>query len=1032
MRLANPDQQMIGSGRDSSPFDSSPFGNASPRAFWQRGASPARFSSENWLDRSDSTASMSKRPSIEKLKQASRVKNSSMFAREQKNEYDPTSVPVVERPLAGNRPLSHVGGNAYGGRGIEGQRQENPNNYNKGHRRGQSSTQIPVMNPTSPDAPVTNKSEKSPSPSPSRNPASPTKSSLSTRPTHNTFPRNFDPNTSIWSDDDDTETRIIPSRPLRRQAKSVTFDTKPPEINEYEMVTPDPSVASVASGSREGSYDDFDDDSEIDLGCGPNEDEDSFDASLEDTDKTPVVLPEDWRHMSPEVAHNTLANQFDDPFNGKDGRSTPSQQWNAYRHASVDSEGEGRPLPALPPYLQETPQVQPPMSITDRVAAAHGRTLPTPPHGSGLGDSTMAGLQRPSMSLEDRLRLMGLQDNSTSPKDSAAKEAARLRKHGLGIHVHEEEVAADEDFGHSPDYELPRISRESILRKVHSRTFDKEDRMSTFSEEHSYGDLDPDVPIPSREASSNFDEVVLPEPDMPIKQEEIDEPIDVYSIPEYYSMNDDDDFNREGSVIRHEISEGEVADDTSCYSLEMAQTGAQQGSNSATDDEGPPTPKQEPVIRTSTPRIGSDGSASGNLPELSLLDDGDFQSGLATYLSGSSTPPPPPEKDDVNTLAKAIPKLDMQSVQDFMRREVSHEHDDQPDTPESVVHRPVSPESVEEEIESPAVPEPVATIKASGSRLKTRISATPADLNTMAAVRRKVSGADGPPPIPEKSPKRLSMSLEPPEVQSEPEHTSLAVPEVPINRRQSFRGIDICMDDSFGEDISFGLDREFDRVIESSKVHLFPLTSLAEFPPSAQPSPDGRQHDNEQYFSYISQLQTPADLTPRSKKGYLMRQNTKVVVAKRNFSNESDAMPMSPTLEQRPSSAGTRSAGSSPRKPSHDRSKSWTTEPWNGKPRRKSIRSLSASKRAAASGPVPPLPGQESAVSAGLDTVVEGQAMIGESDADEGIERGRLFVKVCGVKDLDLPMSKSKSFGYLYFRLALTAYRRAILLPAYS
>ena len=202
---------MIGagnSGRDSSPFDSSPYGNASPRAFWQRGGSPAaaRFGSENWLDRSDSSASMSKRPSIEKLKQASRVKNSSMFAREQKNEYDPTSVPVVERPLAANRPLAQVGGNAFGGSGISGQRDSvtgagtvTPNSGFKGHRRGQSSTKIPFLARTTSDTPVTTskQTEQSPSPSPSRNAASPTKSSLSSRSAHNTFPRNFDPNTSI-------------------------------------------------------------------------------------------------------------------------------------------------------------------------------------------------------------------------------------------------------------------------------------------------------------------------------------------------------------------------------------------------------------------------------------------------------------------------------------------------------------------------------------------------------------------------------------------------------------------------------------------------------------------------------------------------------------------------------------------------------------------------------------------------------------------------------------------------------------------
>src|ERR1700754_5232897 len=92
--------------REGSPFESSPTNNVSPRPFWKERnpMSPARFDSENSYDL-DNTLSP-KRSSIENLKKASRVKNSSMFAREQQNEYDPTRSPVVERPLAKGRPLS--------------------------------------------------------------------------------------------------------------------------------------------------------------------------------------------------------------------------------------------------------------------------------------------------------------------------------------------------------------------------------------------------------------------------------------------------------------------------------------------------------------------------------------------------------------------------------------------------------------------------------------------------------------------------------------------------------------------------------------------------------------------------------------------------------------------------------------------------------------------------------------------------------------------------------------------------------------
>lgn len=134
-----------------------------------------------------------------------------------------------------------------------------------------------------------------------------------------------------------------------------------------------------------------------------------------------------------------------------------------------------------------------------------------------------------------------------------------------------------------------------------------------------------------------------------------------------------------------------------------------------------------------------------------------------------------------------------------------------------------------------------------------------------------------------------------------------------------------------------------------------------------------------------------------------MRQNTKVVVASSN-TNE-------PTVEnadsQGPAARGTRSAGNSPRKPSQQ---TWTTEPWNGKIRRKSIRqSIGTQQRKAVGGPAPPLPGQQSNVANGLDSVAEDRSAYATDDFEEGGERGRLFVKVIGVKDLDLPLPRGES-----------------------
>jgi hypothetical protein len=91
---------------DSSPFQSSPLeGTAtSPRLFWQNRS----FNSENSYGSGSGSPSPCRRSSLERLQKASRVKNSNILALEQKQEYDPTRVPHVERPLA------KVQGNAFG------------------------------------------------------------------------------------------------------------------------------------------------------------------------------------------------------------------------------------------------------------------------------------------------------------------------------------------------------------------------------------------------------------------------------------------------------------------------------------------------------------------------------------------------------------------------------------------------------------------------------------------------------------------------------------------------------------------------------------------------------------------------------------------------------------------------------------------------------------------------------------------------------------------------------------------------------
>jgi hypothetical protein len=210
------------------------------------------------------------------------------------------------------------------------------------------------------------------------------------------------------------------------------------------------------------------------------------------------------------------------------------------------------------------------------------------------------------------------------------------------------------------------------------------------------------------------------------------------------------------------------------------------------------------------------------------------------------------------------------------------------------------------------------------------------------------------------------------------------------------RILDLDLGDE-SHDLSFGLDREFNHIIEAQKVNeLFPLPPFAKFPTSTAPQPDAAAQMSGEGFVYNY---SPANRRVREQKGYLMRENTKVVVASsRQFSDEKPSEATKTTAEK--------TGKASPRKTSAERKPAWTTEPWNGKSRRKSIRTTSGRRVPTATGPAPPLPGQESAVMSGLDSVAEQ----GDEEFEDGEERGRVFVKVVGVKDLDLPLPKSKHF----------------------
>jgi len=264
----------------------------------------------------------------------------------------------------------------------------------------------------------------------------------------------------------------------------------------------------------------------------------------------------------------------------------------------------------------------------------------------------------------------------------------------------------------------------------------------------------------------------------------------------------------------------------------------------------------------------------------------------------------------------------------------------------------------------------------------------------MREARRQISGEQpSVPPIPERHRNRPSLNLDRPVLSPDNEAGS----DEGVDRKSSFKKKSLTLD--IGGDLGLALDKDFDRVIEAQKV-AFDLS----FSPSNFLYSGDRQVSR---CANCSLVELNANITPRKQRGYLMRQNTKLVVASSDVDKATE------------DSRGTRSAGNSPIK--KDRPQSWTVEPWNGQTRKRSTRDNVSPRKKVGSGPAPPLPGFESNVT-GLGILTEEEPTL-EQNVSENGERGRLFVKVIGVKDLDLPLPKSKSCSRQRHNFELTNHR---------
>jgi hypothetical protein len=900
-----------------------------------------------------------------------------MFAREQTHHYDPSRPSILDgRPLNGSITSNRSSFLRDSTSFIS---QEN-----------KSPMQSPLQ--SSPGRPLEDTTNAPVPLSPSKNNTSPAKSSLSKR-SGNAFKNSaFDPETGIWEDDNDREEKKLPAgRYLHRHAKSVTFDQAPPQVNEYEMTTPDPS--SVASGSREGSYDDDDDEEEDEFGFerGSSMDhDDSFDASLEDTEKTPVVLPEDWRFMSPEAANTQLTRGEEDVFDGDFGSPGPTADPGApaYRpHQaslnSVDSNGERRPLPPLPPGASsptKSPGRDSLSGALERMSNPY-RNLPSPPQAPMVSKNDIRRMSGSGLSMNDRLRLM----MTEKEKEQDTQRERRMRRADVketspvrspsqeSVHLAADVANEDEGADAAPSTHLS--TRDAILRHMRSEQDMQQRAGSDGSIVPSHASYDPDVPIPSLE------DPTVRRSSVEIKHEEDEDDNGLYSIPDMYAH----------SVTAREVDQEDMTSQYSQPSLPALPTDSEDGQD---------TPRAlSPAREQQQAHQSSNGLA---LPDF-MADfsmNTSFDAGLESFM----TPPTEQvtsEKSNVFSQSVTTQLPDLAALRNSIQRPYTPQEQlevpqpawesDEPGTPSSVVRHPaidersISPISDDLNDQQLPVDEPMSP----------KLTApTPATLD-----------------------KDLPAPPQEPVLQPEPV-LSEAQPDQPIAkgaRKSSLVQLEIPKDQS-DEGLSFGLEKEFDRVVEAQKVeferslqHLyypfngrFPSNELPDTKdsplknsPSKGPRPS-RPRGARLMYESLANRPFP------KQRGYLMRQNTKVVVASERVSHD-DSRPTDGALGA--PSVEPNEVIASPRKTSQP---TWTAEPWNGKSRRKSIRVGGETSPMKRKEVAPPLPGQASAVDT-LNAVTEDDLAEEEAeDFEDGAERGRLFVKVIGVKDLQLPFPQRK------------------------
>ncbi|TGZ77891.1 DUF1709-domain-containing protein [Ascodesmis nigricans] len=873
--------------------------SASPRTFWQ---------SRDSKDGQQDNLNVHRRSSIERLKKASRVQNNSkLFQQQDSGQRRPLSHygPASTTPAAAPRPNSRAGNT--------------------------DRSRLPVSS----SSPKQESGRGSPAPV-SRTPPPP---KVHTPPPRTSSPIKSSLLSSYKTNAYNDETIITTPRNPARRPKSVTFDKEGPDVQEFELITPEPSIDG-SPGDRYDSEEDESSDEEYDLDCAP------------------VMEPDGWR-MTPE--REIPPHITDDPY-----RSTPSPNGS-------------RPLPPLPGMPNRS----------DSASPGGSRPLPTVPL-----DLRHTG----RMSLEERMDLMSLHQPDSKDRRHSEDLTAQPHSHEelreetpeadrVSARDSEHDHESDDEESDDTEVEAPKPAetrRESDSSAIVAPPEYQMSRNNIRRQLEERRDSDEGTPTPpvedfARQRPQFRTERLSDVP--PLKRDETSDEDDMYAITDYaLPKRPSSRFATRFPDPEIEPSEASTYNDADDEYSHYSDTTTEVTEQSLMSDrEHSSTPIQKPQTRlslTDAPVLNPSSPASS----LSGVLENDGSRISLRVESRESTPKPADTRSSIGSSTTQGSGVNRRESgrSDASRRESGRSFTSQDDAylddedTGSVIRHPIdySDESSEFDSEydeddsdtetetrrSPSpVPEATATIRAPGSMLKTRASATPADIQAMAAARRQVSGdvSHLPPPAP-RIPTGYRSEGEAGSSESDSEDT-----EGPAAEDEH----------SDGEAVKR-------RISGRRMVPTLPVLGEFEF--------DLKLDDLNEEFDKVIEKQ---------KRGYLMRQNTKVIHAS---SQDMD--------DEAPSELN---------RPGHARGKSWSVEPWRAAGRRRSHRDLNSSssrKRNSnvGTGPVPPLPGQES-VSRRLPSVSEsdGRSSLASADAETG-ERGRLFVKVVGVKDLGLPFPQGE------------------------